>query len=242
MRAIRFRFVGMVFYTVLVICLVATDKVMDYLSTSFSQIDVSLAIIPILSLGAAFFTSEGIGYLFNSLFLFLANIKKGYYPGESFYSLEWENLSYNLKKEILERCHRTQLNTQGNSSELNYKTIEWYGNDVFLSYYWQQAPKTLADWVSRRHTAYFTGMTTVTCIISALLLSLILSSTLDLGLSAPFYISMTCFFVFTPMILYNSLNARLEARHMINLWLINAFDPSVRCAFTDISKKFSDNN
>ncbi len=188
-----------------------------------ADLDIYEVIIAIASVGALLLTSDAIGYLFSSIFVFSWNIRGGY-------SREWEKrLSYNLKLDIIAR-----YNAEANQENVTHSKFnrQWLGyeNDVFLSYFWQQSPQGIIDWVMRRHTSFFTGGSLLVSFIFGALVSIIMICSLRLGWTINNTILYFLFFVLAAIVYSNSLLSKRSAWRMIDLWISTKYNPSISAA------------
>lgn len=104
---------------------------------------------------------------------------------------------------------------------------------MVFSYFWQDAPKHLVEWVSRRHTAFFMGMSTVVSIIFAVILSLAVNEFSMGGHRASIYVYLGALVV-SVFFAYNATAARREARQMIDLWSHTKLDQGASDALASI--------
>lgn len=236
-RELRYGAAGIIFYLLLVLNLLATQysrnllqKLFLPLLTTSSQIDSAntyQVIIAIIGLGALIFTSNTIGYLFGSIYIFLwNNIPGRFHRGEGGYSAEWKKLSYDIKTLIIEKYKQASRQLEENPSHDKFeRQWETYSADVFLSYFWQRAPRDIVDWAVRRHTAFLTGMSTIIGISLALLLSITLIIGSNLGWNFSNFIISTVGFLMIFIIYNNAQHARSEAWQIIDLWLAHSLNP-----------------
>lgn len=239
-RELRLRCAGLLFYITLAVSLLLTDKGIELLG-SFPPNDVGWfeALIALLGAGILVFTSDAVGFLFNSVAFAMWN-ERGKMGAGFGYANEWTKLSYDLKSEVVQRFAATSdSNSQRRKHGLFEERWKDFSPDVFLSYFWQQAPRRLVDWVSRRHTAYFMGRSATLAISSGIGASIAAILRFGMGWTAwhiciyPFWTGMIIFMS------YNYRAARVEALQMIDLWLADAFDPKIRGSLTDIMSRFS---
>lgn len=243
MREVRFRFIGVLFYIIFLVSLLLTQGGVSLVRDLPTQSNLYQVIVAVVGLGALLFTSEAVGYLFNNIFLFLWNIRGGFKPTFGGYSLEWNKLSYNLKRKIIEHYENISSNSNQEQQHQRFdKRWKGYSADVFSSYFWQQSPKSLVEWVVRRHTVYFTSMSAIIGIISSLLLSGIVTWGFGLGWT----VANTVFILFLAglmiMIWFNAQCARIEGRQMIDLWLSGALNPKMQRTLKNFTRLFSQKN
>ena len=235
-REQRQRYAGTVFYLVLAASLFLTESGVGLVQSLQADVDLYQAMVALVALGGVFFTSEPIGILFNAVHVFLLwNVKGWRRPEFGGYAAEWRKLSYDLKRETVERSEALgavqDKRQRSSAAEQGWKQ---YGPDVFLSYFWQQAPQPLIQWVSRRHTVFFVNRANILAIGIALLLSTVLIQ----GLGLVWTLGTCCVFVASCILVvffeYNARSARTEAWQMIDLWMHAAFDSRVGKAIEDI--------
>jgi quercetin dioxygenase-like cupin family protein len=241
-REQRWKNTGALFCVVFVTALLLTNSGMQLVQGLQGNVDLSGVALTIFGLGLAFFTSESIGFLFSSLSVFLFwNAKGGRKPGFGGYSTEWRRLTYDFKGEIVKRYQTTaaEPGPKEQTSAVLRDSWEHYTPDVFLSYFWQQAPLPLVEWVSRRHSAFFSGLASILAIGVALLLS----AGLIIGFGMGWTTGTVSVFVVSAVLAmafgYNAQAARTEAWQMIDLWMRGAFDPKMQKAIRDIMKRFT---
>jgi hypothetical protein len=232
-RDLRIRSAGILFYIVLAMSLLVTHVSVNFLrNLSFqpAQTDFYQLVTAALGLGTILFTSDAIGYLFSSIHIFMWNIVRGrFHQGRGGYSAEWQRLEYDLKAHIIKEF---SLALRSSADQDRHRKIQkrWesYSSDVFLSYFWQQAPQGIVDWTSRRHTAFFTGMSTVIAIGLGLSISAIVISAFRMGwTNANWYI--TAISAIVAFMLYmNAQYARKEAFEIMDLWLSGKLNPQLQ--------------
>ena len=239
MREQRFRFLGLIFSFVFLLGLSLTRTGWNFLSAVAEGRSLDEALVAIIGLGVVFFSSEGAGYLINSVVVFVWNIRGGGKPTKGGYSREWENLSYHLERRVIKEYHDILKRRKQRKDALFDRRVEGYGADAFFSYFWQQAPEGLVQWVSRRHTALFTGWGAIVAASLGFLLSGVIALGWGLGWTVGNSVMMALVVVFAVIIWYNAWYAQVEARQSIDLWLAGAFNPGMQRALRNISGLFS---
>jgi hypothetical protein len=241
-REQRFRFVGIIFYIVFISNLFLSKQGSLLLYSLLSGADQFQAITGLVGLGALFFTSEAVGYVFGSIVRFFWVIWG--WPEDGGYSTEWhKHLSKDLKEEILERfreiCGHQEL------TELNAKIekrFPEYSRDVFLSHFWQQAPEALVAWTSRRNTAFFASWSSVVGILLALLSTAAIISFLEMSWT----VGNTALLIVTILLMgamgFIAEFARREAWQMIDLWMCRAFSPELDKVMEEIEDRLPNEN
>jgi quercetin dioxygenase-like cupin family protein len=235
-RESRIRNTGLLFYLVLLTSLILTDsgsELLCELMTNFD--DTSRVGIAIVSLGLAFFTSEPIGYVFNSIYIFLWNVRGGRRPEFGGYAAEWRKLTWDPKTETLKR-YEAGATMDGQAQPIKRPEGHWekYSPDVFLSYFWQQAPKSLVSWVSRRHTVFFMGRSVIVGMGLAMFLSVLFVLGFNMGWTLETIIVLVMTAILMAFIEYNVRGARTEAWEMVDLWIAKTFDRRMRKAVEDV--------
>jgi hypothetical protein len=238
-REQRFRYVGIIFFAVFIGNLLLSEAGLKWIQDIIDNPKNSDAIVGLVGLGAFFFASEAVGFIFGSIVRFFWNIWG--YPGDGGYSTQWrKKLSIHPREEIMndfgkifDRENQTALN-----SAIEQRFPE-YTRDVFLSYFWHQAPKPLTQWTSRRHTAFFTGMTDILGIGVALSLTcafIVLSGwhwTI-----ANWILLLTAVAIMATMWCVSQY-ARKEAWQMIDLWLCRGFSDELDQVLGRLEKTLS---
>jgi quercetin dioxygenase-like cupin family protein len=242
MREQRTRYAGILFYLVFGLSLLFTESGMKLVQGLQTRADLSGILFPLIALGVAFFTSEPIGFLFTSVLFFFWNVRGGRKPEFGGYAAEWRKLSYDFNSEIINRYDSS--NSLENGARKGHAEEQWkeYGPDVFLSYFWQQGPRTLIDWVSRRHTAFFLGLSAIVAIALALILSTIIIVKLQMGWTLGTLSIFLISFMLAAFFGYNAQGARKEAWQMMDIWMRSAFDPQLGRALQDINGLFFGNH
>ena len=101
-REVKLRPAGVLFYTVFILSLMMTQVGQTFLvnlPSQSGQADVYQVVAAILGLGAVLFTSEAVGYVFETTHFFVWNVVRGKFRGgRGGYSAEWNRLGYNKLK------------------------------------------------------------------------------------------------------------------------------------------------
>lgn len=235
MREIRFRFIGALFFIVLVLSLTLTKSGLGFFRTFPTQSDLYQVVISLVGLGILIFTSEASGYLFNTLFLYWWNVRGGFKLTRGGYSKEWNKLSYDMRHKIEEVYQHNSDNQQEEQHRRFDERWKGYSADVFLSYFWQQAPSSLTEWVSRRYTVFFTSRAALLGIVVAIILSGIFISVFGLGWT----IANTIVLVFSVAVIialwFNGQCARTEGWQMVDLWLCGILNPKMQQALSGMT-------
>jgi len=240
MRDIRFRFIGTIFFFVLAICLLSSRSTIQLIINLYSQNVESSIITSLVALGAVFLTSEGIGFIFNSINLRLISVLNSLVHShnmtDDFYSAEWRSLSYDLKEDVIADYFNNNTSGLSSSEEKNASNnhgkfisrFKKYQMDVIFSYFWQSALKQTVDWVARRHTAFFTSTAVITSIGFAIITALILMAALNLVWTIATLIIIILLGLIILILLWNALEARSIANNMIDLWLAQAYNDELK--------------
>ncbi len=154
-RDFRFRISGVIFFIITLLHLALTDHGKDFISDITNKPDTFQLIIAITSAVFLLFTSDSIGFIFSTLFLFIFNLRGGY---AGLYTRRLGNLNkfvVDIYNEMKLRLPKDYL------SEEFGKRLKKYNTEHFLIYFlWHRpngASDNLSKWVERRHTAYFTS-------------------------------------------------------------------------------------
>ena len=227
MRPERHKYVGYIFYVTALVNLLLSQKgmtfigdLLDFLSTqTTSAFNFLVALAALVSL---LITSEAIGYIFSNIFSLYWNWRGGY-------SSEWAKCGYNIKDTLKSRYSQKNVSNQEE---------KWQnpGHDVVLSYFWQRGDRHIVEWVSRRHTMFFTGMSALIGFGCALILSSVIILTLGLGWHALNWVVVGIAVIFMVIIWFNSHFEKKAARQMVDLWLSTLFDANMQSATRDIEQ------
>jgi quercetin dioxygenase-like cupin family protein len=229
----RAKYCGIYFYIFLLSTILLSEKGSKTAVSFIESTNVNQALIAIIGLGLTFFSLEPIGYLFNSIHHFFWNFPKKIWYHFSGYAAEWSLMDIKINEKFY------QLS---NVDSIKRNQKEKYDPDVILSYFWQQANKFIVDWVSRRHTAFFTGMSIVVSIFCGCFLSIVLISTFQLGFVNSLAYVYIIAFILQIIHLISAYSARYEARNMISLWINSAFDDNTKNAISKINGLFCSSN
>lgn len=239
-RELRLKLAGILFYLIFALNLAVSAKGIEFLIALPSGSEGSgtyQAIAAVLGLGALLFTTEAIGYIFSNLHLIWWNIIRGKFKHEKAgYSAEWENLGYNMKNTIIDNYDLSIHQAGGEAHQKFERQFKSYTPDVFLSYFWQQAPKGIVDWAMRRNTAYFSGCSTVTGLVLALILSGWIIHKCGFGWT-DWNTSILVSTLFLSAIVYwNAQHSRKEAWQIIDLYLAEKFNSRFKQVLNQIDQ------
>lgn len=244
-REVRLRPAGMLFYVVLASSLLMTQAGQGFLFNLLSQstqADIYQAVAAILGVGALLFTSEGVGYVFETMHFFIWNVVRGrFQQGKGGFSAEWERLGYNrLKSHIIDQYESASKTPGGDGQHQKFeKQWKTYSADVFLSYFWQQAPVRIVNWAGRRNDAFIAGMSNVIGIALGLVVSLIVIWAWNMGWT----VFNTCITIALAllilMICWNAQYARNEAWQIVDLWLAGILNPRLHAILNNIQTEMS---
>jgi mannose-6-phosphate isomerase-like protein (cupin superfamily) len=224
---------GLMFYAVVLLFILATRRGATFLQSEPDGVQWLELGIAAVSLGVAFFTSDAVGYVFNSIWMFVWNARAGRRPEHGGYSYEWRRLSYDLKQETLNR-YRDCGGVQGMVNPWGQ-----YSLDVFLSYFWQQAPVKLVEWVSRRHTVLHMARTVLMALASGAAVAVGLIMGLGLGWTVLNTVGLAALLLFAAFIEYNARGGRTEAWQMVNLWAAVGLDAPMGKTLRSLMHEFS---
>lgn len=217
MRQQRIRYVGLLFFATVSASLLTTSSgltaILDFWRNPSASQSSILAVA--ITGGIAFFSAEEIGFIFNGVFAAFWRLRGGY-------SGEWKRLDHNFKKIVLEK------------SPLDAGLGE-YREDVFLSYFWQQGPKPVVEWVSRRYDVFFSGMTAITGLTVASIISCLSIWWFTMGFTYWHVLILGVALALIGTIRYNSVAAKTEGWQMVDLWARGKGDPVMSRALRDVS-------
>jgi hypothetical protein len=160
-RDMRFRFVGVFFYVVLLFSLALTKSGMDFLRNLLSgdstvqrlQILISLA-----GLGALLFTSDAMGYLFGTAFHWIWERHGGW-------SQLWSHLR--LRATFVDVHNRRHTHGHRPPRTTACQRLSMLPEDLYFSYFWQRVPQGRREWAMRRHLSFLTDSSIVVALVCA---------------------------------------------------------------------------
>lgn len=212
-REQRWKYVGTVFYLVFAASLLLTNKGIELTSSFLSSSTTYGPIIVAIGIIVGFLTSGQVGYIFNTLYVCYWNFFRGGY------NAELEKLTYNLKDELIKQYETNNRTLNGN--------LKKYGLNVFLSYFWQQEPGHLIDWVARRYTIYFVNMVNIFGIILALVISWSIIWWFNMGPNLYTIVILVASIIFIRISYYNAHVSKEEASQMLDVWVFGVLDPKM---------------
>ena len=247
-REQRLRFIGFLFYAVLVLQLAATVQGTKFLQGVLSdQPDPAAAaqsdqseptdftgVVPaLLGLGVVFFSSEASGYLLSSIITWGWNLTGGY-------SGVWKrSLGTDLRSQIV------KLYADGNSiprqparQGIFKDRLQEHNTDVLLNYFWQTCPERLVLWEERRVTAFFIGCYAAFAICLANILGSVLACTW-LGLTCWNGVVVVVSIPFLVAIVWNARCSYTEMWQIIDLWQGRLFDPTLHSALRTAGQRLT---
>lgn len=233
-REQRMRSAGMLFYLVITITLILTDSGSLLVRNVISQLELIQVIIAITSIGVAIFTSEPVGFLFGSIPYMMWSLKGGFKPENGGYAAEMRKLTHNIKLDIIQGYKSVYKNENDKSQKPDKKWMK-YAPDVFLNYYWQQAPHFIVEWVSRRQSAYFANMSVAVSIGMATILSTIIIFIYQLGWTSSAIAAVVITSLLSLFFLHVAQGARTEAWQMVDVWMEQGFDKQLGKVMQNIS-------
>jgi len=239
-REERYRFAGFIFYLSFLTFLLSTEEGYIFIQ-NILLFNISNVVVPLVALGTAIFTVESVGYLFNQLYISIWNlnwkIKRPDYGG---YSTEWLKIELKFKQLILNKYNDKNNETKDfKYDEKTKNNLEKYSEDVYFSYFWQQAPTQIINWVSRRYSVFFTNRTNTIAIIFSTILSVSYINYFQLHYEDVICITIIFWSIILICFWYNARAARTEARHMVQLWTYRHTDDLLKKIFNTIEEDFS---
>jgi len=225
MRPERFKYVGYIFSIITIVNLLLSQKGMEFSKNLFTIASTQTSpvydfLAPLVAVVSLLITSEAMGYILTSLAYIWWNKTGGY-------SSEWRKCSYNIKDIVLIKYSKIDSSNQ-------IDKCSDFSEDVFLSYFWQRADRSLVEWVSRRHTIFFTGISAFVGFACALLVSWIVILNKDLVWHTPNWIFLIISGALMAIILYNANFERKTARQMVDLWLSTLFNAHMQSITKEI--------
>jgi hypothetical protein len=179
-------------------------------------------IVALFGLIAIYATSEGFGYIFNSIFFALwSRIRPRFIQKtkERGYSADQEKHfhSEHMRNRILKVGMDFERKTPSEIKEYSLETYYWYFFQTF-------APKNLNGWIERRWTHFAAGMTEIVAIIFAWIVSLCLIFEQHWIMT----LNTLLIFIFSEIFIwicyYNATLSRRDALQMMDLWIYANFD------------------
>jgi hypothetical protein len=243
-REQRLRFIGFLFYAVLVLQLALTEEGTTFLRRVLSvQADSAViaqsessdsaaavgsdptdwtgAVPALLGLGVVFFSSEASGYLLSSITTSLWNLMGGY-------SGVWKrNLRKDLKSHIVDLyAVKAESAVESAGQKMFDDRLKKLNVDVLLNYFWQTCPERLILWEERRVTAFFIGCYAAFAIGLANALGTALAWKW-LGFTSWNGAVLVASILFLLAILCNARSSYIEMWQIIDLWQERLFDPTL---------------
>lgn len=213
MRDVRYRFIGILSFIVFALMMLLSKYSLPPAQVT-PNVDllrdpVTFAVFGLL---LTIFASEGIGYIFSTVAIFIWEKYTGGYSGI-------------LKKElgdeerIIEKLEGDRKRIFQNCRDIDY--------DLFISYFWQRADRSLLDWAVRRWNIYFTNLSAIFTIVMTFIISFILinHNFFNIFKSIQFEYSNNIILLMFGLILYSSIlyseanRNKMQAINMIKLWL-----------------------
>jgi len=253
-RELRYRPTGVLFYLVFALSLILSKSSKVFfcnLTIQDPQTGIYQAAAAILGVVAILLTSDAIGFVLSSLYIFWWNILRGRFRlGKGGFSKEYRKLAYDIKSYIIAQYrnidiasgiveeHKSAVKTDYLKAQHQKfeKQLEFYSAEVFLSYFWQQAPSSITEWVSRRFTVFFAGVSTILGILLGLLISGVVIMVCNLGWTASNTYVTIIFIIFIIVVGLNANYVRNEAWQMIDVWFAGVLNPRMRSIFNTIKK------
>jgi hypothetical protein len=227
-----------VFFTALATALLVTEQAQCLLQALLSDGGSNDVVVAAIGAAALLFTSEGAGFVLSSLWMFWWYLRAGKSRSFSGYSLMWSDLAYDIKKQLTDRLSSqnrlaSQLETE---QPLWALRLEDYSADVYLSYFWQQAPAELVQWVSRRVTTYLICMSACTATAVAVGTSSAMIQLLGFGWTGWNWLILFLECVLAFIFYFDGKVAYREGFHMLELWETAMFEPELRTELTRMER------
>ena len=212
-REMRFKFIGITFYIVLLANLLLTKDAQLFLEQCQSAELSPQVIIAALSFGAMLLTSDAIGYLFGTVFLFIWDV---FFGGWS-----WFYGDIGVDKRVL-KAYRAARGKVSESDKLENE-LRTFVHDAFFSYFWHRAPKGLAAWASRRHLAFLINCSIIIAFCAAYGLSIAIVGASAL-LTAAHCVLHLVVFALIVMLVANFLFSLRDIKQLATLWFRGGFN------------------
>lgn len=235
-REYRFKLSGVIFFILVFGIFLSTEEGCTLIFNSLNN-QMSTIIIALFGLLAVYISSEGFGYIFNSIFFALwSRIRPKFVQKtkERGYSAEQEK--YFRSPQMRERILKYGVDQERKVPE----KIKNYSLETYYWYFFQKfAPKNLNSWVERRWTHFAAGMTEIVAIIFAWMI------TLCIILEKNWIMTTNTFFIsifsvaFILICYYNATLSRNDALQMMDLWIYANFDDDGKENFRYFEKKIN---
>jgi len=227
-REYRFKLGGLIFF-ILIFCI--TISTTDGFKLIFNSIngEMGSTILAIIGLFAIYASSEGFGYIFNSIFFVCwSRIWPKYFQktNQRGYSADQEKYFYSehIKNRILNFGVKNEKTIPQEIQEYSLDTYYWY---FFQPY----SPKTLIEWTERRWTHFAAGMTEIVAIIFAWIVTLIViyEQNWSITYNTALVFVFSVFFIL--ICYYNANLSRKDALQIMDLWVFANFDDNGKFLF-----------
>jgi len=217
----RFRFAGTFFYVFFLANILATPKGSCYAKHIFElNADAAGVVVSVLALGAALLTSDVLGYFFGTVVWEVHRLLGGF-------SAKWAYLG--IRKEVLDHLVR-----HPHASEL-----AGIPEDVYFSYFWQQAPKECVDWASRKHVTFFTNWSVAVAIGVAYLCSFVVLCALQFSLTWWHLLVLVVAGLTSALLIVNGLGNWGQMKDLVDLHFYGCRDSAVADALRRIDPNVS---
>ena len=223
-REMRFKFIGITFYIVLLANLLLTKDAQLLLERCQSTELSPQVIIAALSFGAMLFTSDAIGYLFGTVCWVIWDIFGGW---SSFFG------DLAVKERILKAYRAGRRNVD--KADRVEEELKSFVHDAFFCYFWHRAPTGLAEWASRRHLAFLINWSIIMAMIAAYGLStaIVGPNALDTG---PHWVLHGIVIVLVLALGANILYGLRDMKQLVKLWFYGGQDKNLHGVFKEIEK------
>jgi len=231
-RELRTRAAGLVFYLFLLLLLVSTPAAATALRDLIGANTNPAWLATFLVAGAAVFTSDAVGYLFSSIVYALFRVSGGY----SWYYAN--RLAYRgFRNEILQRYSGSRIRSRHNLDSTAFEAaLPSYNPEQLLVYFfWHNSTdrNPLDEWVERRHTAFFAGLTAALALLLAAILALAVICISNLGLSWITAGLLALTIVLIMALVGNAISAMADACRIIDLRIAGIVNPKIAAMSSD---------
>jgi hypothetical protein len=238
LREYRFKLGGLIFFILIFGIFLSTTEGDCLIFNSLND-QMGSILLALFGLLAIYASSEGFGYIFNSIFFALWSrvrprfIQKTNSRG---YSAEQEKYFH------AEHMRNRILNWSQEQGKNIPEAIKNYSLETYYWYFFQKfAPTDLNGWIERRWTHFAVGMTEIVAITFAWIFSFCVifeehwTMTLNTGIIFIFSI------IFGLICYYNAILSRNDALQMMDLWIYANFDADGKYIFNKFENEINKN-
>jgi len=240
-RGFRFRAAGLLFYVLVGLHLASSPGLGHWLSSAIQDGDLLAALTAAIAAGLLLFTSDAIGYLFSSMFVFAFNVLGGY---ATMYRHRLANNAY--RDAILEEVSRPL--PRGRYAippgPFNESLADLNHDQLLCFFLWhvEDVSGQLDDWVERRHTAYFTGWTAVLALALATLLPGLLAGSGLIAFSTVNWFIIAGTAILSAMLVFNAEKAMRDNFGVLDLAIARKLNPRVRAVYERLNPRNASRN